>query len=76
LNKQHVPILRISEFIRARFKEVFVIKDMTLLDETDSLWHFELLIAGPFEEMTKKIIVKKDAYLIWNCLEEGIKWSE
>jgi len=70
-----VPVLRISKFIQARFQDVFVIKDMTLLDDTEELWNFELLIAGPFEEMKKKIIVRKDAYLIWNCVEEGIKWS-
>ena len=71
----NLPVLKISKYIQARFQDVFVIKDITLLEDNETLWHFELVIAGPFEEFNKKIIVKKDAFTIWNCLEEGLKWS-
>jgi hypothetical protein len=68
--------IRIAHMIQARFQDVFIIKDILLLDDTEELWHLQLTLAGPFEELTKKVIVKKDAYIIWNLLEEGVKWND
>lgn len=69
------PQIKIANMIHARFNNTFIIKDMELLEETKELWNLKLTIAGPFEEMEKKIVIKKDAYFIWQTLEEGMKWT-
>lgn len=75
MKTQYFPQIKIANMITKRFNDLFVIKDMDLLAETDELWHIHLTIAGPFEQMTKKIIVKKDAFIIWTTLEEGVIWD-